>query len=268
MSFKENLRKKIQVDRLTDKVIHSMGPSGSERHIDKPVMRTLLNMAGFQSRTERDLEMYATDFSKDKSNILLLDNEMKIYDTTVPDVELRKNPTTKEMISIRNIRKILNDKDVVVSMGPETVKKVRHRILADLDLSFVPEDIEGIAMDGATALAARDKKEVMAALDLFAELLHLAPPPKAATVADLKIYAPQVLSNGEPLEYGPIYTYDQTGNTLHKYDIRMTPINMHKADAYKELVYGETDPELEGDAVFDDLQRQTLEIDRNPVPID
>ena len=51
----------------------------------------------------------------------MFDNEFPIYHTTVDDVALRKSPCWQAMFSIRNIKQITNDQDVVASKGKESL---------------------------------------------------------------------------------------------------------------------------------------------------
>jgi hypothetical protein len=66
-------------------------------------------------RQERDLVLFLETDGPGQTRILVLDNDLSIYNTSVDDVVLRKSPTVKEMVNIRNAIKILNDKDVVTS---------------------------------------------------------------------------------------------------------------------------------------------------------
>jgi len=269
MSFKENLRHKLQADRLARQVIHSFGqrPLDGVPIIDKSAMRMLLETAGYTSRTERETEMFSPDFSGEKSEILVLDNELKVYDTTVSDVLVRKNPFTKEMLSIRNIRKILNDEDVVVSKGAETVRKVRRRYLEGLDLTYHREDIGALHADGVKALESIDTRAVVEILEMFAEILGLTHPPRPARLSDLEIYGWETLDHDQPA-YGPVYIYGRHENTLRKFDHVLTSASMYKPDAYRALAQGKEEPELEGAAVFDDLRGKVLSLDRSRVTLD
>ena len=144
MSYKENLLKKIDIDRLVNRVITSIGSPDSGRKLDKEAMRRLLDMAGYTHRHERDLDLYLENGGATKGLILVLDNDLTIYDTTVEDVIIRKSPVLKEMVSIRNIIKILNDKDVVVSRKEASVMHVREECVEQLDLSHTAQDIGDI----------------------------------------------------------------------------------------------------------------------------
>ena len=60
------------------------------------------------------MDLYILGNTAKKKKILVLDNGLAIYHTTIEDVCMRKSPSVKEMISIRNTIKILNDEDVIL----------------------------------------------------------------------------------------------------------------------------------------------------------
>ena len=109
MSFKENLLKKIEIDKMAQQVIVSMGPPDSGRRIDKTIMRNLLEMTDYSYKRKRDLDLYIEDMDAEKTRILVLDNDLAIYHTSVYDVAMRKSPTEKEMMKPYNTVKILKD---------------------------------------------------------------------------------------------------------------------------------------------------------------
>ncbi|MGD9325266.1 MAG: hypothetical protein PVG26_14685, partial [Desulfobacterales bacterium] len=94
MSFKENLLKKIEINKLSSKVLQTIGPADSGLKIDKEAMRKLLEIGPYRYRKERDLDLYIEQPDDDQSIILVLDNELPIYKTTIEDVLIRKSPYT------------------------------------------------------------------------------------------------------------------------------------------------------------------------------
>ena len=154
MSFKENLLKKMEIDRLVRTVGSAIGPVDSGKRIDRAILAQLIAYFPWARRQERDLELCLETDGAQKTRILVLDNDLTIYNTTVDDVVLRKSPTVKEMISIRNAVKILNDKDVVVSKKEASLKTIQDICIGELDLNFTADDIEGIAEEGIGALEA------------------------------------------------------------------------------------------------------------------
>ena len=125
MSFKDELLKKLRINQLSRKVLVSIGSTESGLKIDKDAMRSLLEMGPYQYQKERDLDLYIQKGDGERSRILVLDNELPIYETTVEDVLIRKSPYTKEMLSIRNIFKILNDSDVKLSRKEASLESVQ-----------------------------------------------------------------------------------------------------------------------------------------------
>jgi hypothetical protein len=131
MSFKDQLRKKIEINALAARIMASMGPPDSGRRVDKDLVRQLLAEGGYEKIVERDMELYRLSPSGDKPRLLVLDNDLPIYGTGVEDVVLRKSPVVKEMLNIRNVMKILNDADVVISKKDVSLNTLREELIAD-----------------------------------------------------------------------------------------------------------------------------------------
>ncbi len=151
MSFKENLLKKIEIDNISKKVTGSLGTPDSGRRIDKETVQQLLETGPRKFRKERDLDLYVLE-ADTRGNILVLDNELAIYTTTAEDIALRKSPTVREIISIRNVIRILNDSDVIISKKEESVSTIQKECTDMLDLSFDKSDIDAIEKDGQASL--------------------------------------------------------------------------------------------------------------------
>ncbi len=258
MSFKENLTKKITIDRLARRVTNSLGPVGSEKKIDREAMRALLEYAGYQSRTKRFTEMYAHDFDAPKGPILVLDNELKIFETSFSDVLVRKSPVVKEMLNVFNIKKILNDTDVVAAKGADSVEKIRTECISGLDLSYTPEDIEEICTDGCAALEQGDDKGVLTALGLFAELLGLTPPPARGVPSGIAVLGQEIRKDGSPMQYGPVIVYVISENRLNRFDTPVSGKEIGKPETFQDIAFGDTKPVLEGAAVFEALEKEVL----------
>jgi len=215
MSFKENLLKKIRIDKLADQIISTIGPIDSEKKVDKQAMRTLIEMAPYEMRKERDLELYIKkNGPEEKKRILVLDNDLSIYHTNMEDVALRKSPTVKEMVSIKNIIKILNDSDVVKSKKEESVNIIQQECIQQLNLDYTESDIDQIKYDGKAALDWNDKDGVVESLELFAELLDFAPPPKVFRLDNFKMFGKIYEGEKGEIFYGPIILYSLIKNEL------------------------------------------------------
>ena len=64
--FKENLLKKIEINRLTTRVSRSIGPPGSGQKVDKEAMRRLLDIGGYTHRRVREMDFYLLDADDDR----------------------------------------------------------------------------------------------------------------------------------------------------------------------------------------------------------
>jgi len=179
MSFRENLLKKIRIKSLGGNILRSMGPVDSGKRTDIKTLRELLDMSPYTHHKERDLDLYIQKTDGEKYHIIVLGNDLPMYLTTVADVAMRRSPTVKEMISIRNAFKILNDKDVIVKKGPETLESIQKESIDLLDLSYETNDLKAIAEDGSASLENAYQDGVIESLSLFGELLGFQPAPKA-----------------------------------------------------------------------------------------
>lgn len=262
MGFKESLLKKIEVDRLADHVIRSINQPDSSGRFDKTNMKKLLSLGNFNSRRERDLDLYilssdndteVTD-EADRKTILVLDNGLGIYKTSVADVCLRKSPTVKEMISIRNAIKILNDKDVLVSKKGDSVRTVQADIISRLDLAYSPEDIDQIEKEGRASLENNYSEGILEALALFAELLGYQDAPKPFKVPHYRVMAAfQSDPTGKSM-IGPVVLYDRIHNTLKLIESTFNPSDKEKLDWFNQIVSGHIAADKEGTAVFNALK--------------
>lgn len=257
MSFKENLLKKIKIDRLARKIKLTIGPSDSDRRLDTALMRQLLAESPLEKKTVRDLELYLTDI--DNGLILVLDNELAFYKTGVDDVALRKSPTVKEMISIRNAFKILNDKDVIVDKKEASLERVYKMCLDRLDLSHTQADIVSISQEAAAALEMASSDGMIEHLDLLAELTGYQPPPKAFRIKGCHIIGQVASKPGGESKYGPLVLYDLAENRLKLID--QTVSNRDKAgrESIQAIANGEQEPALEGQPVISFLEKLAIE---------
>jgi hypothetical protein len=249
MDFKANLLQKIQIDRLAARVIASVsaGPDSTTR-IDKAAMRTLLEMAGWKVRRERDLELYLPPDDR-AGTVLVLDNDLPLYRTTVADVALRKSPTVKEMVSIRNVIRILNDGDVVIGKKAATVAGFQAAAIAKLDLRYDADDIAAIALDGAASLESRYAEGVLEALELLAELLGYVPPPRVLA-SDHHYILGHLASQGGALRYGPLVVFSRIHNRLGFIDRPLDPADEADAGYFQQVLQGRAKVAAEGPAAF------------------
>jgi hypothetical protein len=258
MPFKENLLKKIQINRLARKVLQSIGPAESGLKIDKNSMRDLLEMGPYQYRKERDLDLYIEQPDQEQSNILVLDNELPIYKTTVEDVLIRKSPYTKEMLNIRNIIKILRDSDVKLSRKEASVKTVQKKCIDRLDLAYTESDIAAMAKEGSVSLENGYTDGVMESLSLFSELLGYQSPPKAFRVPHHEIFGAVSEKAGGEILYGPVVALSRVDNSLRMQEDQISDRDKTKIDFFHGVILGKEKATAEGPEVFRYLKEAVL----------
>ncbi len=258
MSFKENLLKKIEIDKMADTVIASIGPPGSERKTDRQTMKLLLETGGYVHRKERDLDMYLPGSGSGREAIFVLDNELAIYHTTVEDVALRKSPTIKEMVNVRNAIRILNDKDVVASKREVSVETIRRNCIDDLDLSFNHADIEAIAEEGRLSLERKYMDGVIESLSLLGELLGFRPAPKAFKVGNTHIAGKLKPGRAGEKLFGPMVIYSILHDAVKFIEEPVGSFNKVKIEWMHSVAMGRENAPMEGPGVFEHLASLVL----------
>ena len=257
MSFKDQLRKKIEINALAARIMASMGPPDSGRRVDKDLVRQFLAEGGYEKIVERDMELYRLSPSGDTPRLLVLDNDLPIYGTSVEDVVLRKSPVVKEMLNIRNVMKILNDADVVISKKDVSLNTLREELIAGLDLRFTEEDIDDLVYDGRSALENRYADGVQETLRFMADLLEYAPAPKALQMPHHVIWGALRKSPGGNL-FGPIVLYDAMHNSLKQIQAPIDWSNPEDMARYEAVVSDATSADQNGEEVFKALGKRIL----------
>ena len=260
MSFKENLLKKIKIDNMGRQIIASIGPIERGCKIDKKIMRELLEMADYTYKRKRDLDLYIENIDAEKTRILVLDNDLAIYNTSVYDVAMRKSPTVKEMMNPFNVVKILKDTDVVISKKEDSVKTIQQECVAKLNLSFNAFDLDEIIKDGLASFENGYSDGVTECLDLFAEILHYTNAPKVFRIAHHKIIGAWGKNeNGEDM-FGPIVLYSMIHNTLKLIDQKIGSFDKEKIEYFQNVVSGKEPASAEGSNVFHYLKTAALKL--------
>jgi hypothetical protein len=255
MSFKENLLQKIKIDKMAKQVIASIGPVESGRKVDKKIMRSLLEMASHTYKRKRGLDLFIKDVDVEKTRILVLDNDLAIYNTSVYDVAMRKSPTVKEMMNPFNVVKILKDTDVVISKKEESVKTIQKECIDRLDLSYDESDLDELAREGTASLEREYADGVMESIDLFAEILGYTAPPKAFRIGHHKIVgALNQKESGEDI-FGPMVLYSIIHNTIKLIDQRIVSIDREKVEFVQQIAAGSKQAPFEGSSVFQYLKK-------------
>lgn len=263
MSFKDNLRKKIEINALVSRIKASMGPPDSGRRIDKELVRKLLAEGSYERIVARDMELYRLPPLENKPRLLVLDNDLPIYRTSVDDVVLRKSPVVKEMLNIRNVFKILSDADVVVSKKDVSLNTLQEELIAGLDLRFTAEDIEDLVYDGRSALENKYAEGVQETLNLLADLLGYVPAPKALRVMHHVIWG-AASGRAGLTQFGPMVIYDPMHGTLKQIQQPIDWSNPDDLARYEAVVSGTTSADQMGEDVFKVLGEGILATHADP----
>ena len=258
MSFKENLLKKIKINQLAGKVRSSIGSAESGLKIDKEAMRSLLEMAPYQHQKERDLDLYIQKGAGELSRILVLDNELPVYETTVEDVLIRKSPYTKEMLSIKNVIKILKDSDVKLSRKEASLESVQKQCIDALDLSWTPADIEAIAKEGMDSLKNNYADGVVESLTLLAELLGYRPPPKVLKIRHHEIFGKVSEKAAGEVAFGPAVVFSLIDNSLVMMEEEISNLDKGRIKHYQQVAQGKEKASQEGEDVFRWLKEEVI----------
>jgi hypothetical protein len=265
MGFKENLLAKITIDQLALAVIRSLKRPDSGINYDKKRMQELLAMSPYTLVQERDLDLYVRKGDEDadqdpKQIILVLDNGMAIYHSTIDDVAMRKSPTVKEMLNIRNAIKIINDKDVVLSKTDESVRTVQTESIALLDLTYTRSDIERLEQDGVDALDNAYQEGVKECAALFAEILGFEPAPKPFKAAHHKIWGKKDQKGNGEVVMGSILIHNMMNNALKLWDADVGAEDKEKLTLFKQILAGTATATIEGPEVFAHLTEMVMQL--------
>ena len=263
MSFRENLLKKIRIKSLGRNILASMGSVDSGKRTDIHAVRELLGMSPYTYHKERDLDLYIQKTDGEKYPIIVLGNDLPMYLTTVADVIMRRSPTIKEMISIRNAVKILNDTDVMVKKGPETLETIQKECIELLDLSYTKVDLTAIAEDGTASLKNAYQDGVIESLSLFGELLAFQPPPKELVIGHFYVSGLSIEKSKEGMYFGPMALYGKMHNELKFIDGSIPVSDKGKVEWIRRVAKGMAPASVEGPDVFQALIQAVLNL-KNP----
>ena len=260
MSFKENLKAKINIERHLEKLVSTIREPPGTCWLDKVLTRELLEMTDFEHKEVRALQLYIRPLEGEIMEVLLLDNELPIYHTTLADVALRKSPRWQEMFSIRNIKKILNHHDVLVSRGKESLKRIHANALALLDLTYTGDDLALLLEDARRGLERKSIGQIQESLDLFVDLLDFKPLPLDVLERDLQIFARPGHKNGHVPAFEHLIIFDEETLSLGLKKGTFSPEKDMDLAWVMQYDRGEKTADIEGMDVFKFLVELALEV--------
>jgi hypothetical protein len=256
VSFRENLKAKIQLDGLLQTLSATIRETPGQRRLDKNLTQRLLDMTDFEHVKARDLHLYVRPFEGEIKEVLVFDNELPIYHTTVDDVALRKSPEWKEMFSIRNIKRVLNDQDVIVSKGKESLKRLHTDALALLDLNYDRGDLELLVQDARRGLEQKSLEQIQESFDLFFELINFQP---VSSEQDLRIFARPKINGGASSTFEDPIFFDEENLLLGLKKGSFSPLSDSDLAWVEQYAEGKKTADLEGVDVFEFLAELALE---------
>ncbi len=259
MSFKENLKAKIRADGLLRKLVSTMKEPPGKWWVDDVLIRELLDMTDLEHMKFRDLHLYIRPLEGEIMEVLVFDNELAIYHTTVADVALRKSPFWQEMFSIRNIKKIMNHHDVLVSKGKVSLERLHANALALLDLTPTQDDLAVLLEDAHSGLERKSIEQVKESLDLFVDILDFEPLLFDVLERDLQIFARPKLNNGAVSTFEHLILFDEETLALGLKKGEFSPENDLDLAWVMQYALNEKAADLKGIDVFQFLCTLALE---------
>jgi len=259
MSFRENLQTKIRLDNLAAKISQSIGTQAGAHKLDKEAVTELLMLSPYAHEKRRDLELYYRPLETDIAEVLVLDNELPLYtNTTLEDVTLRRSPELKEMISIRNVIKILNDSDILLCKGQQSVQHVHDRAVERLDLRYEKADIDGLVDEAKDAFLSGDVDAVFQVLQLFIEILGYEFVPAEFSVNNCAIFGPCERAQGSAPVFRYVILYNEKSNELKWVNHRLETGNPTAQELIYDVAEGIIPPDVESVQVLHFLADEAL----------
>ncbi|MCP4162630.1 MAG: hypothetical protein GY760_21395 [Deltaproteobacteria bacterium] len=249
MTLKEKIKKRISIKENANKVLRStLKLTDGIKKIDKESMGALLSYSKFEKRVERDLELYVLG-----EKVLVLDNELPIYNTDVADVVVRKSPILKEMVKIRNIIKILWDSNVVISKGKKSVEYIRDECLSGIVISGTEEELNDIKYEAIVSLESSDFDEIINTLKFYSELLGYEKLTKPYFAKESTIFGEK-----DDDSAGPFIIYNSIKNEIWFYDEKIEKINKEKVKELQLIASGLKRSVCNGRDVFEELNKLSV----------
>ena len=260
MALKENLKDKIKIDRLLQNLLSTIREVPVHRRLDKVLAQELLDMTDFKYEKVRDLQLYVRPLDGAMMEVLVLDNELPIYHTTVDDVAMRKSPFRNEMFRISNIIKILFDKDVVISRGRESLNRIHAIALSLLDLTYNKNDLVPLIEDARQGLEEKSIRSDRGILrSVFLNCLISRRYLLGELSLDLQIFARPKPNSGPDPAYEHLILFDKEKLSLGLKMGSFSPQNDSDLAWVRRYSQGAEPADLHGIDVFGFLSELALE---------
>jgi hypothetical protein len=163
------------------------------------------------------------------------------------------------MFSIKNIKKIMNDQDVIATKGKESLKRIHANALALLDLSYTRDDLALLAEDARRGLEKKSLEQIQESFDLFFELLNFQPVSLGILEHDLQVFARRKTNGGTATTFENILFFNEENFTLGLKKGTLSPQSDLDLAWVMQYARGEETADLEGLEVFEFLAELAME---------
>jgi len=259
MSFKDNLKTRIKADGLFGQLASTIKEPPGKRWMDKALTHELLAMTDFEYKKVSGLDLYTRPFEGGTLEVLVLDNELPIYHTTISDVVLRKAPYWQQMFSIRNIKKIMNHHDVLVTTGKESLNRIHENALALIDLTYTRNDLASLLEEARQGIDKKSITQIRESLDLFFTILDFQPVSVGVQEKDLKLFVRARAGGGAMPVFKHLVLFDEETMQLGLKKGTFSPQSDMDLVWVIQYIKGEKKADLQGPDVFAFLYELALE---------
>lgn len=264
LDFRKSLETKMFLDQLirrlkAERNLPADGFNTEKNKNLKKNLRKLLAHTPFEMRKERSLELYVASYTDGSQEILVLGRELPLYHgTTIEDVAMRKDPWINDMVKLRNIKKILVDKDILFTRGTDTLDVLYDRALSLLNLKFTPEDIFSIRDEGLDALNRKNADGVLYALGLLFELADYQQVRSMFVKEGYKTYG-KPKGEMEGLGYTNMILANQSDGHLKAIFGYFIPNSVAALELFEQVAKGRQEPDRADSDVFEFLVKEILD---------
>jgi hypothetical protein len=103
----------------------------------------------------------------------------------------------------------MNDKDVIISKGKESLKRLHANALALLNLTYTRDDLTLLLEDARNGLERKSIGQIQESLDLFVDLLDFEPLLLDVLEGDLQVFARPGHKNGSVPAFEHLIIFDE-----------------------------------------------------------
>ena len=147
----------------------------------------------------------------------------------------------------------MNDQDVIVSKGKESLKRVHDSAVALLDLTYKRDDLEVLVADGRQGLEQKSSEKVQESFDLFFELVDFQPVSLGVLEHDLQIFARPKTNGGKVTVFEHPVFFDEESFSLGLRKGTFSPQKDLDLAWVMQYAQGEKAADLQGVEVFEFL---------------